>query len=189
MQTARIVYFDRPGEQNTDACISLVRESLERGIRHVVVATTSGETGLRMSRALQGTSANLVAVSHSAGFKGPNTQELDPEKAREIEKAGGRLHTGTILTHSLEVALTQTHGGIYPGMLIAQTLRRFGQGSKVACEIVMEACDAGLVPEGEEVLGVGGTVRGADTVLLLRSAASKRFLELQVLEILAKPRA
>jgi hypothetical protein len=52
----------------------------------------------------------------------------------------------------------------------------------------MEACDAGLIPEGEEVLALAGTGRGADTVALLRSAASKRFHELKVLEILAKPR-
>jgi hypothetical protein len=51
----------------------------------------------------------------------------------------------------------------------------------------MMAADAGLIPEGEEVLAVAGTARGADSVLIIRSAASKRFLELRVLEILAKP--
>jgi hypothetical protein len=35
---------------------------------------------------------------------------------------------------------------------------------------------------------VGGTGRGADTVAIIRSAASKRFLKLQVLEIRAMPR-
>jgi hypothetical protein len=44
------------------------------------------------------------------------------------------------------------------------------------------------VPEDEEVLSVAGTARGADTVLLIKSAASKRFLDLRVLEVLAKPR-
>jgi uncharacterized protein len=58
----------------------------------------------------------------------------------------------------------------------------------VALEVVMEACDAGLVPEDAEVLGVGGTYRGSDTVLLVRAKPSKRFLELEVLEILARPR-
>ena len=73
-------------------------------------------------------------------------------------------------------------------MIIAQSLRRFGEGAKVCCEIVMMAVDGGLVPEGEEVLAVAGTGLGADTVMVLKSAASKRFLELRVLEILAKPR-
>ena len=52
----------------------------------------------------------------------------------------------------------------------------------------MEACDAGYVPENAEVLGIGGTYRGSDTVLLVRSKPSKRFLEMDVLEILARPR-
>ena len=46
----------------------------------------------------------------------------------------------------------------------------------------------GLIEEGKEVVAIGGTGRGADTVLIIRSAASKRFLDLAVLEIVAKPR-
>ena len=71
---------------------------------------------------------------------------------------------------------------------LPKALRRLGQGIKVCCEIVMEACDAGLVAEDREVAAVAGTYRGADTVALIRSRVSKRFLELAVLEILAKPR-
>jgi hypothetical protein len=54
--------------------------------------------------------------------------------------------------------------------------------------MTMMAADAGLVPEGEEILVVAGTGRGADTVAVIRSATSKRFLDLKVLEIPAKPR-
>jgi hypothetical protein len=53
----------------------------------------------------------------------------------------------------------------------------------------MMAADAGLIPEGEEVLAIAGTAWGSDTVMVVRSAASKRFFDLKVLEILAKPRA
>ena len=52
----------------------------------------------------------------------------------------------------------------------------------------MMAADAGLIPEGEEIVAVAGTGKGADTVLLVRSAVSKRFFDLKVLEVLAKPR-
>jgi len=38
------------------------------------------------------------------------------------------------------------------------------------------------------VIAVAGTGYGADTVMVIKSAASKRFLDLKVLEILAKPR-
>jgi hypothetical protein len=92
-----------------------------------------------------------------------------------------------MLTHGLDVAFTQKFSGIHPAQIVANSLRRFGEGTKVAIECVMMAVDAGLVPEGEEVLSVAGTARGADTVLLIKSAASKRFLDLKVLEVLAKP--
>ena len=94
----------------------------------------------------------------------------------------------TILTHSLETSLADQFKGSAPTLLIANTLRRLGQGLKVCCEIVMEAVDAGLIPEGEEVVAVGGTARGWDTVAIVKSAASKRFMQLSVLEIRGKPR-
>jgi hypothetical protein len=122
------------------------------------------------------------------GFKGPNIDEFLPEHYQEITRLGGKVLKATILTHSLEAAIADQFKGSAPTLLIANTLRRLGQGLKVCCEIIMEAVDAGLVPEGEEVVAVGGTARGWDTVAIIRAAASKRFLQLSVLEIWAKPR-
>lgn len=183
-----VEYFEKAGPRNTSVCIEIVKQVVSEGMRHVVVATTGGDTGADLTEALDGTGAKVVAVTHSAGFKAPNDVELSEENRRRILEAGGKIYTGTILTHSIETSLASQFQGVYPTTLVALTLRRLGQGIKVVCEIVMEACDAGLIPEGEEVLAVAGTGRGADTVAILRSAASKRFLELKVLEILAKPR-
>lgn len=185
----KIIYFETQGKINTPACLAVVKQAVSAdGCRHLVVATTGGDTGLLFSDAFKDSGINLVIVTHSAGFKEPNTFEM-PEDVRERIKANNaKIYTGTILTHSIETSLASKFSGIYPAMIIAQALRRFGEGSKVCCEIVMMAADAGLVPEGDEVLAVAGTGRGADTVMLIKSAASKRFLELKVLEILAKPR-
>lgn len=186
----RIVYFEKTGKENTAACLEVTRQAiLEHGYKHLVVATTSGNTGLLFSEAFKGSAINLVVVTHSSGFKGPNTFEVSADVMEKIRASGAKTYTGTILTHSIETSLASKFSGAYPGMIIAQALRRFGEGSKVCCEMVMMAVDSGLIPEGEEVLAVAGTAWGADTVLLLKSAASKRFLELRVLEILAKPRA
>lgn len=181
-------YFESPGPTNTARCLEITKQAVRDGIKHVVVATTVGDTGAAMAEKLAGTGANVVAVTHSAGFKAPSEQELSEKNRQRILKAGAKIYTGTILTHSLETSLATQFQGVYPTTLIAISLRRLGQGIKVACEIVMEACDAGLIPENEEVLAVAGTGRGADTVAILRSAASKRFQELKVLEILAKSR-
>jgi hypothetical protein len=181
-------YFQKPGPENTPRCVQIAKQAVVEGLKHIVVATTTGSTGVLVAEALSGTGANVVVVTHSAGFTGPNELELTETNRQKILSHGARIFTGTILTHSLETALAAQFQGVYPTTLIAMALRRLGQGMKVVCEIVMEACDGGMIPEGEEVLALAGTGRGADTVAILRSAASKRFLELKVLEILAKPR-
>jgi hypothetical protein len=185
----KITYFEKPGKENTGVCLDVVKEALrETGYGHLVVASTTGSTGLLFSEAFQCGGVNLVVVTHSAGFRGPNTFEVPADVIEKIKANGGKVYTGTILTHSIETALSARFNGVYPAMIIAQSLRRFGEGAKVCCEMVMMAVDSGLIPEGEEVLAVAGTGYGADTVTVLKSAASKRFLDLRVLEILAKPR-
>jgi hypothetical protein len=185
----KIVYFEKTGKDNTEACLKIAKAAVQEGKqKHIVVATTTGSTGLLFSDALRDNGTELVVVTHSAGFRGPNTFEMPGEVLEKIKANGARIYTGTILTHSIETALNAKFSGAYPAMIIAQALRRFGEGAKVCCEIVMMAVDAGLLPEGHEVIAVAGTGYGADTVMVLRSAASKRFLDLRVLEILAKPR-
>ncbi|MBM4141434.1 MAG: hypothetical protein FJ242_08150 [Nitrospira sp.] len=185
----KVLYFEKTGKENTEACLEVTKNAIrESGYKYVVVASTGGYTGLMFSEALRGSQINLIVVTHSAGFKEPNTHEMPEKVKKKIEANGANVFTGTILTHSIETSLASKFGGVYPTLIIAQSLRRFGEGAKVCCEIVMMAVDAGLIPEGEEVIAVAGTAWGADTVMVIKSAASKRFLDLRVLEILAKPR-
>ena len=181
-------YFDKVGPENTQACIELMEKAAAEGFQHIVAASTTGDSGAQAARRLAGKDINYVVVGHSVGFKGPNIDEFLPEHYEETTKMGGKVLKATILTHSLETSIADQFKGSAPTLLIANTLRRFGQGIKVCCEIVMEAVDAGLIPEEAEVVAVGGTARGWDTVALIKSAASKRFLKLSVLEIWAKPR-
>jgi len=190
MERREVLYFKKPGPDNTPACLDLLRKAREEGFKHFVVASTTGESGAQAARLLlsPGSDLNLVVVGHSVGFRGPNLDEFLPEHYQEITSLGGKVFKGTILTHSLETSIAEMFKGSAPTLLIANTLRRLGHGLKVCCEIVMEAVDAGLIPEGEEVVAAGGTARGWDAVAILRSAASKRFLSLMILEIWAKPR-
>jgi len=184
-----ITYFEKPGRDNTVACLKIAKKAIEdERYKHIVVASTTGETGLLFSETLKVSSVNVIIVTHSSGFKEPNTHEMPDAVRKKIEAHGAKVFTGSMLTHSIETAFAAKFSGLYPTLIVANTLRRFGEGSKVCCEIVMMAVDAGLIPEGEEILAVAGTAKGADTVLVIKSAASKRFLDLRVLEILAKPR-
>lgn len=189
MITRETYYFPKPGPENTGFCLALLERAVGLGYNHLVAASTTGASGAQAAQRLEGSpDLNLVVVGHSVGFKGPNIDEFLEEHYQEIVRSGGKVLKATILTHSLETSLVDLFKGSEPTLLIANTLRRLGQGMKVCCEIVMEAVDAGLIPEEEEVVAVGGTARGWDTVAVIRSAASKRFMKLSVLEIWAKPR-
>jgi hypothetical protein len=61
-------------------------------------------------------------------------------------------------------------------------------GLKVGVECVLIAADQGAVRIDEEVIALGGTMSGADTVCVIRPAHTSNFFDLQVREIIAMPR-
>jgi hypothetical protein len=65
---------------------------------------------------------------------------------------------------------------------------RSGEGIKVAVEIAVMAADAGLVPTDQEIIAVGGTGGGADSAIVLKAAHMNNFFDLEIREIIAKPR-
>lgn len=182
-----VEYFENPGAQNTSRCLEIVSGLLNEGFSHLVVATTTGETGLLFAKKFEGKAVNMVAVTHNVGYKAPNADECSAEAREELIRRGVKIFTGTILSRGIEASFMKKHQGVYPGYIVAQTLRLLGQGIKVCVEIVVEACDAGLVPEGEEIIAVAGTGKGADTVAIVQAHPSDRFLDVRVRQILAKP--
>ncbi|MBO3754644.1 MAG: hypothetical protein FGF53_07210 [Candidatus Brockarchaeota archaeon] len=56
------VYFTEPGPENTDEVLKAVARRIEEGdIKTVVVASTSGKSGVKFARALKG-KAKVIAV-------------------------------------------------------------------------------------------------------------------------------
>jgi len=181
------MYFDRAGEHNTEAALRIaVEEADKRGIRHMVVASTWGDTGLQAAKLLEGKGIALVVVSHNTGFSEEGGQEFDQEKKAQIEQLGGTVYTGTMVLRNLGTAIRSVQSYSQQD-LVANTLRMFGQGVKVCVEIAAMAADAGLIP-CEDCIAVAGTGRGADTVAVIRANSSNNFFQIKVREILAKPR-
>lgn len=48
--------------------------------------------------------------------------------------------------------------------------------------------DAGLLDLSREVISIAGSGEGADTAIVLKPAYSRKFMDLEIREILAKPR-
>ena len=183
----KTLYFEAKGKQNTNALLKRVREYADKtDVRDVVVASTTGETGIAASKLFS--NLNLVVVTHHAGFSTPGTHELEEENRRQILANGAKILTATHALSGVERAIRKEFGTIEPLEIIANTLRLFGEGTKVCVEIVLMAADAGLVPVNREVLAVAGSGRGADTALLVKPANASRFFALEVKEIIAKPR-
>jgi hypothetical protein len=159
---------------------------IDRDIKDVIVASTKGSTGLAVVKAFEGVNVNVIVVAHSMGFRNANTNEFLPEISAEIKALGSTVLFSTMPFHTINDAVRSKMGSSF-STLIADTLRMMGQGTKVCVEIVTMACDAGLVKSDQPVLAVAGTGRGADTVLLIRSANSRRFFDLKILEVIAKP--
>lgn len=180
-------YFQEPGRKDTQRTLEIAaRRSEELGIRHIVVASTSGQTGLEATKLFR--DKNLVVVTHSAGFARPDYQELETRYRRQIEDAGGKILTCQHAFGGIGRAVRKKLATYELEEIVAYTLRVFGEGMKVAIEISLMAADAGLIPVEEPCLAVGGTGEGADTAVLLKPANAQTFFDLRVMEILAKPR-
>lgn len=185
------LYFDEPGRANTDAVLrAAFRRANALGLSHVVVASTSGQTGLRAVELAKelGFAGQLVVVGEHAGFKEPGVQLMSPEARRSLEAAGVRVVIGTHALSSAARSFRLKWGGIDMLETIAETLRRFSAGVKVAVECCLMAADAGEIPVDRDVVAVAGTGGGSDSAIVLRPANQNRFFELKVREIVAMPR-
>ncbi|MEM2912579.1 MAG: pyruvate kinase alpha/beta domain-containing protein [Candidatus Bathyarchaeia archaeon] len=166
-------YFATYGAENTKHVIAAVlRKVEEENVETVVVASTSGATGVEFAKALQG-KGKVVAVSYEA---------MKPELKNQIEKLGA-------------VALEKTHLPLHEKGMddIRNTLYTLGQGFKVAVEVILIAADKAAITLYEDVIGVGGTGEGADTAILARATPTKEMFskdekkKLEVREIIAMP--
>jgi hypothetical protein len=157
----------------------------ELGIRSVVVASTEGGTGAKVAEMFS--DYNVVVVTHSTGFSGSDVQELTTENRERILKAGGKILTTTHAFGGLGRAVRRKFSTYQSDEIVANTLRVFGQGTKVAIEIALMAADSGFVSVKEDVISIGGSGRGADTALVLRPANVQDFFDVKVREIICKP--
>ena len=187
MMEIKSVYFPEPGSANTDKTLEIARRRAEElGIETIVVASTSGETGLKAARVFA--NRKVVVVTHVTGFSTPGVQELTPQNRAAILEKGGMVLTATHAFGGAGRAVRRRFNTYQVDEIMAQTLRVFGQGTKVACEIVLMAADAGFIRTDGEIISIGGTASGADTAIVVKPAHTHDLFQLKVREVLCKPR-
>jgi hypothetical protein len=187
MLRREVVYFDKPGSENTDETLKAARSRLEEiGIRYMVVASTRGYTAFKALNLLDDLKdrVNLIVVTHAGAI------EYSAEDLERLRSSWAKILT---CPHTLGWTVGDSFRSRYGGgftveRVVADALRRFSEGMKVAVEIVLMATDAGLIPPGVDVVSVAGTGSGADTAIIATSAYSREFFKLKVREIIAMPR-
>lgn len=201
---AKIVYFEKLGKRNTDETLLRARQRAnELGIRKMLVASSSGDTGAKAVNVFKG--LEVVVVTHSIGDIIPNTSRFTEENRKFLdshgaitlrttdpivgisESLGGGPFHGTGSHKSTKVSVPARLGSS-PGELIATTLGMFCRGMKVACSITMMAADAGLARTDEDVISIAGTRAGADTAIVIRPSNTHRFYNLRINQVICKPR-
>lgn len=181
-----ITYFKESGKTNTLNTLQIAKKrALELGIKKVLVASTHGYTALEAAKVFQGTDIEILAVSISNSFEDLGWAMTQEERNR-IEKTGIRVLT---CLHGLADGVAEGFcGENTPGSIVADTLRMFSQGTKVAVEIAIMAVEAGFISPGSEVISIAGTNEGCDTALVVKPSFARKIKDFIICEILCKPR-
>lgn len=179
------MYFDQPGKENTDQTLAAAaRRAKELGIREMVLASTTGETAYRALELCQDLA--IVCVTYHCGFKEPFQHVMSNTVWKDLKAEGVRVIAATHALSGVERSVAKKHGGVYPALIIADTLKLFGQGTKVAVEVAIMAADGGALT-GEDIVAVGGSSRGADTALVIKPAHQTTLFDMRIREIICKP--
>jgi hypothetical protein len=196
--TRPCLYFEKPGKHNTDKVIEAVRQRLAEGdIKTVVVASTTGYTALKLSEALRGQEGiTLISVAETPLIRewGAEYPCLRPETKGELERRG--VIVADKIPYLLHSSVLDYSPWKAPSAeeILRETLYAFGQGLKVAVEVVLIAVASGFLEPFQDVIAVGGTSRGADAAIVVRATFPNHVFSqddakrLKIREVLCKPR-
>lgn len=180
------MYFDKPGIVNTEETLNAAYgRGKELGLKEVVVASTKGDTAYKALEVFKG--FKVVVVTYHCGFKEPFKNVMSEDVRMDLENKNARVVSATHALSGVERSIAKKYSGSYPALLIADTLRLFGQGTKVAVEIAIMAADSGNL-SGKDIVSIGGSGRGADAALIIKPVNQSDLFDMRIREIICKPR-
>ena len=186
-----VTYFEKGGSHNTDKALEIAKKYADQfNIKDIVLASTTGTVAEKASSIFNPNEYNVVIVTHAYYFVNRNTRQEFPEQnLKDLKNKGLKFHIGTHAMSGIERGLRiNKEAWIFVDMLAKMLGWQFSQGVKVCIEISSTVVDAGLIPDiDRNIIAVGGTGRGADTVCLIKPAPTSEFKSLRVKAILAKP--
>ena len=190
MERKFITYFEQQGNDYTDELIKAVKDKLDSSsdIKRILIASSTGESALKLNGALDDMDVEIINVTHHMGFSDENKADITDDMIKKLEDVGIKTHIGAHAFSGAARGVTNKYGGYSPLDVVADTLRMFSHGVKVAAEISIMAADAGLVPVGEKIIAIGGRGHGVDTAVILTPVNAKDLFNMQFHEIIAMPK-
>ena len=187
-----ITYFEQAGAVNTDETVrAAVDRAVELGIKHIVVASTTGSPGIKVAKAAEGTGIKTIVATIHYGAKEEGKWLFDENNLKILQNMGAAVFTQTHTLSGVERSFSDRLGGASRAETIAAVLKSlFGIGFKVAVEVTIMAADSGMIPVGDdsEIIAIGGTHSGADVACVIRPGHANNFFAMQIREIIAMPR-
>ena len=184
-----MVCFEHAGQQNTPAAVRIALQTAMERSCPIVAASTMGVTADALLTAAEeaGWHGKIVIVRGCSSKHRKGVNLMKGEVRDNLVSRGAVIVTAAHALSAGERSLSGTFKGVYPLEIMANTLRIFGQGTKVCVEASVMALDADAIPFGAPVVAVGGTHRGADTAAVITPSYSASILQTVVHEILCKP--
>lgn len=207
-----VKYFDSPSyvDDHSDEVLGLVKQWAKgKGIRRVIVASSTGKSALKVAKSLRGNGIELIVVSDRAGvsfkpdelykewaekLRAEGVQEYKsglfwrPEAVEQIKSLGvDKILIATELFRGINAP-----GGTNVNSIVADVLYKISIGVKVCVEIAIMACDAGYVEPGVDTIAVAGSGTGLDSAIVISAAHSDEMFDkekgFKIREVICKPR-
>ena len=184
----RVLYFDEKGPMNTEKTLEIaIACSKERNIDKIVVASSTGETAMKLHEIAQN-SVEIIAVTYGAGSRFTKEVEKFETNHDKLLDKGIRIVRGILALSGVEKTFVNKYkSGFIPLNIVADTLRMFSQGVKVCVEIAVMAAEHGYITPDKEVVAVAGSGHGADTALVIKPAFASNIFETRIKALLCMP--
>jgi uncharacterized protein len=184
----KVLYFEKKGSVNTGRALEIALSCCEeKGIRKIVVASSTGKTAL-LAREKAKPTTEVIGVTYSAGSKYREEVEEFNRNRETMIKKGIHVVRGLHALSATERAFENKYKtGLLPLNIVADTLRMFSQGMKVCLEVAVMAAEAGFISPDEEVVVVGGSGHGADTAVIMKPAYAASMFETKFKAVLCIP--
>jgi hypothetical protein len=116
--------FEEPGSQNTNETIKAAKKAaLDLGLKHVVVASGSGTTGVKVAEEFKDSGVKVVVATEYAG-----AVEFSEKNRKKLEKLNATVVTSMHAFLSPAESISKTYANhCSKNTIIKDVLRKFSQ--------------------------------------------------------------